>query len=148
MDSCKISRLIALASLVACTSALAEFSAPHYLGHSRQQGEFRMYLGGGEFVGRTGAHQAVKVTVHQLRKGQPLRALQGCVYHFDDTDRRKDRIDCGGSAPGPLRGVEYARDVKEREKGAPELEPMVCVRRCTGQVPQRLRLEEAEEDNG
>jgi len=148
MDSCKVSKLIALACLATNTHAFASFSAPHYLGFSRDRSEFRLYLGAGEFLGRTGSLQAIRVTVHQLRKGQPLRALQGCVYYFDDMNRRRDRITCPQVTPGPLKGVEYAREPEERGKGAPGVDRMVCVRRCSGQVPQRLRLEEAEEDNG
>lgn len=141
-------RLIALASLLASTSVFGEFSAPHYLGVSRGQGEFRMYLGGGEFVGRDGSLHTVKVTVHQLRKGRPLKALEGCVYRFDGADWRRDRIECGQAAPGPLRGVAYARDAKQDGTSAHARERLVCVRGCGAQVPQRLQLEEADEDNG
>lgn len=148
MDSWKVSRLIALASLVASTSAFGSFSAPHYLGVSRAQGEFRMYLGGGKFLGRTGSLQAVGVSVHQLRKGHPPKAIEGCVYRFDAMNWRKDRIECADSTPAPLRGVEYARSPTPGEKGSHAPDLMVCVRRCDGQAPQRLRLQEADEDNG
>lgn len=144
----KLSKLLALASLLASTSVFGSFSAPHYLGSSRDHGEFRMYLGGGEFLGRTGSLQTIRVTVHQLRKGHPLRALEGCVYRFDDMNWRRDRIECAQNTPGPLRGVEYARDLKQGEKGSQEPNLLVCVRGCSRQVPQRLRLEEADEDNG
>lgn len=148
MDSSKVSRMLALAGLVACTSAWGSFSTPHYLGHSRQQSEFRVYLGGGAFLGRAGSLQTIRVTIHQLRKGQPLRALEGCVYRFDDTDRRRDRIECADGAPGPLSGVEYARDPKQGEKASDETDLLMCVRGCSRHVPQRLHLEDADEDNG
>jgi len=148
MDRWKFSRLIALAALLASTSVFGEFSAPHYLGDSRDRSEFRMYLGGGEFLGRAGSIQAIRITVHQLRKGQPLKALEGCVYRFEDADWRQGRIECSQSTPGPLRGVEYARDAAQLEKGAKAGEVLICVRRCSRQVPQRLRLEDADEDNG
>ena len=146
MNDWKISKLIALALLAASTSAFASFGA-HYLGFDRDHHEFRMYLDGGEFLGRNGSFQTIRVTVHQLRKGQPIRALKGCVYHFDDSNRHRDRIECTESTPSPLRGVEYARDLKQREKEAENMEPMVCVRSCGRLVPQRLSLEEAEQDN-
>ena len=148
MASWRTSRLIALASCLASTSVFGEFSTPHYLGASRGQGEFRMYLGGGEFVGRDGSLHTVKVTVHLLRQGRPLKALQGCVYRFDDKDWRRDRIDCAQTAPGPLKGVAYARDPGQDEKSTHAREQLVCVRGCGAQVPQRLSLEEADEDNG
>jgi hypothetical protein len=148
MGSLQRSTLIALASLLASTSVLSEFSAPHYLGSSRDRSEFRMYVGGGEFLGRNGSLQTIKVTVHQLRVGQRLKTLEGCVYRFDDMDWRRDRIECSQETPGPLRGVEYARDAKQFEKGVSEREVLTCVRRCGPQVPQRLRLEDADEDNG
>jgi hypothetical protein len=88
------------------------------------------------------------VTVHQLRKGHPLRALEGCVYRFDDMNWRRDRIECAGSTPGPLSGVAYARNLKQGEKGAQAPDLLVCVRGCGRQVPQRMRLEDADEDNG
>lgn len=141
----KVCKLIALASLAASTSAFGSFGA-HYLGASRDHAQFRMYLDGGEFLGRMASFQTIRVTVHQLRQGRPMRVLAGCVYRFDDMNRRNDRIECAARVPGPLRGVAYARDPKEDGKGVDELEPMVCVRRCGGQVPQRLNLE-AEEDN-
>lgn len=148
MSVWKISRLIALVSLATSTSAFGSLGA-HYLGFDHDQREFRMYLDGGEFLGRNGSFQSIRVTVHQIRKGQPMRALKGCVYHFDDTNRHRDRIECTESTSGPLRGVEYARDLKQRdeEAEAEDIEPMVCVRRCGRLVPQRLSLEEAEQDN-
>lgn len=146
MNSWKTSKLIALVSLVTSTSAFGSLGA-HYLGFDRDHREFRMYLDGGEFLGRNGSFQAISVTVHQIHKGQPIRTLKGCVYHFDDTNRLRDRIECAESTPGPFRGVEYARDLNQREKGAQDMEPMVCMRRCNRPVPQRLILEEAEQDN-
>ncbi len=145
MGAWNIAKLTALASMVASTSALGSFGA-HYSGTSRDHGHFRMYLDGGEFLGRTGSFQTIRVTVHLLRQGQPLQALEGCVYRFDDRDRRRDRIECAEGAPSPLSGVEYARKLKPGGKDTPEPAQMVCVRRCDGRVPQRLRLE-AEEDN-
>lgn len=118
----------------------------HYLGTSRDGGEFRIYLHGGEYLGRSGSFQAIRVTVHEERKRRALRASPGCIYHFDEADRSRDRIECSEQAIGSLRGVAYAR-----ERGttpAAEVAPMVCVRRCSAQVPQRLRLEETDEDNG
>lgn len=148
MVSLNLFRLATLALLWVCTGALAEFSTPHYLGHTRQHGEFRIYLGGGQFVGRTGSMQAIKVTAHQLRKGQPIRTLEGCVYRFDDKDRRRDRIDCSASMAGPLKGVEYARDLHPQRGHPQDQDLLVCVRGCSQQAPQRLSLEEADEDNG
>ncbi|WP_295952605.1 hypothetical protein [Rhodoferax sp.] len=139
--------LVSLAALTLGSNAFASLGA-HYLGWSRDQGEFRMYLDGGEFLGRTGPFQTIRVTVHLLRKGRPLRALEGCVYHFDELDRRRDQIACAEDAASPLRGVAYARDPQRGEKDANALEQMVCVRRCGRQVPQRVHLEEADEDNG
>lgn len=148
MCSWNISKLFALASVVISTGALGSFDTPHYLGTSRDQNEFKFYLNGGEFLGRTGSFQRVSVTVHQSRKGQTLRALAGCVYHFEANNGRKDKIECAESTPGPLKGVAYARDLNQLDHGAPELALLVCVRRCGRQVPQRLSLEEANEDNG
>jgi len=145
MHALKASSLIALASLLASTSAFGSFGA-HYLGTSRDRTEFRLYLDGGEFLGRTASLQAIRVTVHQLRPGQPRRTLEGCVYRFDETNPRRDKIECTDSASSPLKGVEYAREQKPAEKGTHALEVLDCVRRCGGPVPQRLRLE-AEEDN-
>lgn len=150
MEVCRVAclnrvRLAVLALLVASTSAQASFGA-HYLGTSRDHTQFRLYLDGGAFLGRTGAFQAIRVTTHQVRPGQPLRAMEGCVYRFDDTNRRRDRIDCAEDAPHPLRGVAYARDPAQTGKGAGGPDRLVCVRRCGGTVPQRLSLE-AEEDN-
>lgn len=143
-----IAKLIALASVVVSGSAFGAFDTPHYLGSSRDHNEFKVYLNGGGFLGRTGSMQAIKVTVHQVRKGLLVRSLEGCVYRFDESNRLRDRIECAVSTPGPLSGVEYARDLKQIKKGAHELDLLVCVRRCGRQVPQRLSLEEAEEDNG
>lgn len=146
MNGLKISKLVALVSLAISTNAFGSFGA-HYLGFDRDQNEFRMYLDGGEFLGRNGSFQTIRVTVHQLRKGHSTRTLKGCVYHFDDKNRHRDKIECAESTAGPLRGVEYVRDLKPQEKGAQDMEPMVCVRRCGRLVPQRLSLEEAEQDN-
>ena len=145
MSSMIVSGLIALLALVANTSAFGSFGA-HYLGTSRDRTEFRLYLDGGEFLGRAASMQTIRVTVHQLSQGRPLRTLTGCVYRFDGTNPRRDRIECAENAQGPLKGVEYARDTKQSGKSTNALEILVCVRRCGGQVPQRLRLE-AEEDN-
>lgn len=147
MDVRKTASLITLASLVVSSSAFGAFGA-HYLGTSRDHSEFRMYLDGGEFLGRTASFYTIGVAVHQLRKGQPLRRLGGCVYRFDDMDRRKDRLECAENKASPLSGVEYAREATHGEKGTVDLTELVCVRRCSRQVPLRLRLESADEDNG
>ncbi|MFM9899409.1 MAG: hypothetical protein ACKVOT_00180 [Polaromonas sp.] len=141
--------LIALASWGASTSAFGALGA-HYLGTSRNEGEFRLYLDGGEFLGRTASFHSIRVAVHQRRKGHPLRALGGCVYRFDDTDRQKDRIECATNKGSPLSGVAYARDPRLKGAGADAdaLSQLVCVRRCSPQAPLRLTLENAEEDNG
>jgi len=148
MNSRTLSRPAALALLLWGTQAFGAFSTPHYLGFSRDGSEFRIYLSAGEFVGRAGSLQAVRVTVHQLRQGRLRRALQGCVYHFDDTDHRQDRIDCPEGTAGPLRGLAYAREAQRPGLQAPGLEGLVCVRRCSRQAPHRLHLEETDEDNG
>lgn len=147
MAARKAAGLIVLASLVVSTSAFGALGA-HYLGTSRGQGEFRMYLDGGEFLGRTASFHSIRVAVHQIRSGRPPRTLGGCVYRFDEMDRRKDRIECAENKASPLSGVEYARDPKLGEQGASDLSPLVCVRRCSRQVPLRLSLENADEDNG
>ena len=147
MNFWKMSKLITLVSLVASTGAIGSFSTPHYLGISRDHSEFRMYLNGGEFLGQIGSLQTITVAVHQLRKGHSLRALEGCVYRFDNKNGLRDRIECAQSTPGPLSGVEYARDLKKPENSVRALAYLVCVRRCGRQVPQRLSLEDAEEDN-
>lgn len=127
----------ALASTL-CGNAFGAFGA-HYLGFSRDRAEFRLYLDGGEFLGQQGAYKAIKVAVHQIPRGRPLRAVAGCVYRFDDTDRRRDRIDCAENPGSPLSGVAYTSG----EDGS-----LVCVQRCGPRVPLRLHLEDADEDNG
>lgn len=138
--------LVILGSLLAGTGALGSFGA-HYLGMSRDGIEFRLYLDGGAFLGRTASLQSIRVTVHQLRQGRLRGKSDDCVYRFDDTDHGRDRIECAERAHAPLNGVVYVRDTTRRAKGADGIEPMVCVRRCTARIPQRLRLEEADEDN-
>lgn len=140
-------KLIALTLVAISTSAHGSFDAPHYLGSSRDRAEFKFYLHGGAFLGRTGSMQATQVVVHQQRPGQPLRTLAGCVYHFDVTNPRLDNIVCDARTPGPLQGVVYARDPKQREGSTTDAALLVCVRRCGQPVPQRLSLEEADEDN-
>lgn len=142
-------RLIALALLLAASNAaFAEAETPHYQGFSRDKSsEFRLYLSGGEFLGRKASFHTIKVAAHQLRKGQVLRRLEGCVYHFDDADRSKDRIECAENKTSPLSGVQYARDPKLADGKSGE-EGLVCVRRCGPLVPLRLGLEGADEDNG
>ncbi len=138
--------LVALGLLLACGSALASFGA-HYHGTSRERGdEFRLYLDGGEFLGRSGPFQSIRVTVHQLRKGRLVRKGEGCVYRFDAQAPGRNRIECAEGGAGPLGGVVYARDTARGPAAADEAEPMVCVRRCGPRVPQRLLLE-AEGDN-
>ncbi len=132
--------------LLASTSAFASFGA-HYAGTGRGGTGFRLYLDGGEFLGRKGSVQSIRVTVHQLRNGRLRATNDACVYHFDDTDRRQDRIECADRAVGPLRGLVYVREAARSMGRTDELEPMVCARRCTPQVPPRLRLEKADEDN-
>lgn len=141
-------RLITLSLLVvASNGAFAEAETPHYQGFSRDKSsEFRLYLNGGEFLGRKASFHTIKVAAHQLRKGQVLRRLEGCVFHFDDADRSKDRIECAEHKTSPLSGVHYARDPKLVDKGTDE--GLVCVRRCGPLVPLRLGLEGADEDNG
>ncbi|MES2946479.1 MAG: hypothetical protein V4772_26725, partial [Pseudomonadota bacterium] len=109
-----LTRLIALASLVAVSNgAFAEAETPHYQGFSRDKSsEFRLYLNGGEFLQRKASLHSVRLVAHQLRKGQTLRRLQGCVYHFDDADRSRDRIECAEDKTSPLGGVHYARAPK------------------------------------
>lgn len=142
-----MARPFLLVALMAGGSAFGALDA-HYLGTSRDGGEFRIYLHGGPYLGRSGSMQAVGVTVHALRKNQPMRALAGCVYHFDDTDRHRDRIECANDTPGPLGGVVYARERGKPAAAANAVEPMVCVQRCSARVPARLSLEETDEDNG
>ncbi|MCM2295498.1 hypothetical protein [Rhodoferax sp.] len=146
--SWSIAKSITLASVVVSGSAFGEFDTPHYLGSSRDHNEFKVYLHGGVFLGQTESMHTIKVTVQQVRKGRLFRSLEGCVYRFDESNRLRDRIECSVSTPGPLSGVEYARDLKQITKGAHELDLLVCVRRCGRQVPQRLSLEGADEDNG
>ncbi|MDB5895991.1 MAG: hypothetical protein JWQ88_3522 [Rhodoferax sp.] len=145
-----VARLLVLATLLAGGSAFGALGA-HYRGFGPDRSEFRLYLDGGEFLGRKGSFQAIRVTVHQLRKNRPQRTLEGCVYRFDDMDRRRDRIECAESAPAPLAGVEYARppakDAKHA-KYADAVDALVCVRRCHPVVPSRLSLEGADDDNG
>ncbi|APW39756.1 hypothetical protein RD110_23250 [Rhodoferax koreense] len=147
VSSLQTAALALLAMMATGGSAFGALDA-HYLGTSRDGGEFRIYLHGGAYVGRSGSVQTVRVTVHALRKGRRLQALEGCVYHFDDKDRGRDRIECAETAPGPLRGVAYARAHGQAAGAADAAAPMVCVQRCTIQAPQRLLLEEADEDNG
>lgn len=148
----RISRLITLALLAAASNcAFAEAETPHYQGFSRDKSsegsEFRFYLSGGEFLGRKASFHTIAVAVQQQRKGRLLRRLEGCVYHFDDADRSKDRIECAENKTSPLSGVQYARDQKLADgKGGDE--DLVCVRRCGPLVPSRLSLEDADEDNG
>lgn len=137
--------IVALGLLLAGTSAFGSFGA-HYLGTSRDAGEFRLYLDGGEFLGRNASFQSIGVTVHQLRQGKSSRTIEGCVYRFDDRDRSKDRIECAETTRAPLSGVVYVRDKAHATGREAEVDPMVCVRRCSPRVPQRLGLE-AENDN-
>jgi hypothetical protein len=141
--------IVAVLGTVTLGASFAAFAGleAHYLGLSRDGGEFRIYLHGGAYLGRSGSLQAVAVAVHETRKKRPMRSLQGCVYHFDDRDRSRDRIECAANTAGPLRGVAYAREHSEGA-GTDAVEPMVCVQRCSPQAPQRLRLEESDEDNG
>jgi hypothetical protein len=137
--------LAALGWLLACGSAFASFGA-HYHGTNRERDEFRLYLDGGEFLGRSGSFQSIRVTVHQLRKDRLVRKGEDCVYRFDAQEPGRNRIECAERMPGPLGGVVYVRDTARGPAAADEAEPMVCVRRCGPRVPQRLLLE-AEGDN-
>jgi hypothetical protein len=144
--------IVAVLGTVTLGASFAAFAGleAHYLGLSRDGGEFRIYLHGGAYLGRSGSLQSVAVTVHETRRRRPMRSLQGCVYHFDDRDRSRDRIECAANTAGPLRGVVYAREHGKAGStaDADAVEPMVCVQRCSPQAPQRLRLEESDEDNG
>lgn len=139
--------MVGVAALLASGNAVSALAA-HYLGSSRDRSEFRVYLHGGEFLSRKGTVNTLRVTVHWLRRGGRMQSLEGCVYRFDDADRRRDRIECDVGAVGPLAGVAYARDPKPLSPGAEDTAPMVCVRRCGPQVPARMELAEADEDNG
>ena len=76
MAARKAAGLIVLASLVVSTSAFGALGA-HYLGTSRGQGEFRMYLDGGEFLGRTASFHSIRVAVLQIRPRHLPRTLGG-----------------------------------------------------------------------
>ena len=144
-----LARLLAAAALAVGGSAFGAINA-HYLGHAADRSEFRLYLDGGEYLGQSGGFQAIRVTVHQFRKQGARRTLTGCVYRFVDSDRSRDRIECADDAPGALRGVVYARSPRgaPRSPGDDGADTLVCQRRCGPSVPRRLRLEDADDDNG
>jgi len=139
---------IALAVPFVHGEAVAAFGA-HYLGHNRQGAEFRVYLDGGEFLGRQGDFHAIRVTVHGLRGGRLRHVVEGCVYRFDASRRERDTLECGPSAAGPWAGARYGRPGDARGRaGTDALQTLVCVRRCGPGIPQRLQIEGADEDNG
>ena len=138
-------RHLVLLAWAGCAGAWAAPGA-HYEGTSGERTEFRFYLHGGALVGQSGSLQAVTAPVHQLRQGRPPRLLAGCVYRFDAADRRRDRIECAETAAPPLGGVASARPAAPSAPASQVLDHMVCMRRCSAQVPRRLRLD-AEEDN-
>jgi len=140
--------LIAVAAPWVHHDARAAFGA-FYLGHDRQGTEFRIYLDGGEFLGRQGDFHAIRVTVHLLRKGRVAKTVAGCVYRFDEARRERDRLECSDSAAAPLNGVAYARPARSAADARTDaLESLVCVSRCGPAVPRRLQIEGADEDNG
>ena len=139
-------RLLAMASLLAGAQAFGSMGA-HYEGQSQDRSQFRLYLDGGEFLGARASLQSIRVTVHRLRQGRPSQTIQDCVYLQDLRDHRKDRIECAARSNGPLSGVVYVRDTRPDRAQRDAVEPMVCVQRCSSQVPRRLRLD-AEDDNG
>lgn len=141
--------LISLAAPLAPRDAVAAFGA-HYLGHNRQGDAFRIYLDGGEFLGKQGDFHAIRVTVHRVRGGRVRGTVEGCVYRFDERRRERDRLECSPSATGPWAGAWYGRPSPGAGQAGPvdALESLVCIRRCGPGIPARLQIEGADEDNG
>jgi hypothetical protein len=140
--------LICIAAPLAHHDAFAGLGA-HYLGHSARGSEFRVYLDGGEFLGKQGDFQVIRVTVHRVDERHLFHAFEGCLYLFDETRRERDRLECSLSAHGPMAGAQYIRPARRPGQTMTEvLSHLVCIRKCGSAVPRRLQIEGADEDNG
>lgn len=140
--------MIIIGAPLAHRDAFAGLGA-HYLGHSAQGKEFRVYLDGGEFLGKHGGFHLIRVTVHLVDGRQRLHRVEGCIYRFDEMKRERDRLECGSAVQGPLAGAQYVRPIRAKGQTTTALANLlVCIRQCGPAIPGRLAMEGSDEDNG